>query len=714
MVLSHLWRLGYEKFLKARIVEPVPKSSTKVRLDLYICAFLGQSIWIASLSESTAFGTLLGISGPICYAFAGIMPTMLFMIPLVRWRMIAPGARTFLHVIYGRFGSTAHLILCTFALLNSLYIVATTIETGNRLFSSISTEITFDLVWIVAITIAGICVSCANLRQVFPVCYVGSGFLMLSSMAFFTGVYFLSSNPKLGSINRIYEANVVEDDLYSGKINRMSFYNWHTWILAVKKFLNGLAPLIMDQATWQICCSAAPGEEIIGVFVASILWMTLPYAFATACSNGFVALVPHEELMNTSRIATASQASVTVAEALFGRSGLLVLFVMYAFIIVNISVFQLFGISSILTFDIYAIHMRPFRVCLDVNCCLLCGKTREPIFRPKDNCKCVPVTCCFQCQINRRNGCAAKGPVLPSYECRIHAEYMNYEKRLEDVRRSSILVIFSVVLPIGLLFNLLKVNSVTLISGFNILASATLGSLLYSFFWERMTAMGVVVGTALSTSMAGLVWVLMNTLIRLYPNLSIDFDILEIALFTTAIIGGFLFPPLVACIEKSRKAFCNEENTNLDRQSWQRIYELDNPLSPWAFEYAESFSFSNFNKESYNRPDPEEVRRVYRRSWYFALAGAISFVTVGVLILPGLFYAFKLPDVVYFKIWIYLVLVLLIASAGVALFMPIVWEGVQLYHLWRMQLQPKHEGHIIPRIECSEAPNDENSQSSCP
>ncbi|EUB56560.1 hypothetical protein EGR_08586 [Echinococcus granulosus] len=507
------------------------------------------------------------------------MPTVLFMIPLVRWRMIAPGARTFLHVIYGRFGSTAHLILCTFALLNSLYIVATTIETGNRLFSSISTEITFDLVWIVAITIAGICVSCANLRQVFPVCYVGSGFLMLSSMAFFTGVYFLSSNPKLGSINRIYEANVAEDDLYSGKINRMSFYNWHTWILAVRKFL--------------------------------------------------------------------TQASVTVAEALFGRRGLLVLFVMYAFIIVNISVFQLFGISSILTFDIYAIHMRPFRVCLDVNCCLLCGKTREPIFRPKDNCKCVPVTCCLQCQINRRNGCAAKGPVLPSYECRTHAEYMNYEKRLENVRRSSILVIFSVVLPIGLLFNLLKVNSVTLINGFNILVSATLGSLLYSFFWERMTAMGVVVGTALSTSMAGLVWVLMNTLIRLYPNLSIDFDILDIALFTTAIMGGFLFPPLVACIEKSRKAFRNEENTNLDCQSWQRIYELDNPLSPWAFEYAD-----NFSKESYNRPDPEEVRRVYRRSWYFALGSAISFVTVGVLILPGLFYAFKLPDVVYFKIWV--------------------------------------------------------------
>ncbi|EUB58606.1 hypothetical protein EGR_06593 [Echinococcus granulosus] len=117
------------------------------------------------------------------------------------------------------------------------------------------------------------------------------------------------------------------------------------------------------------------------------------------------------------------QAAVTVAEALFGRGGLLVLFMMYTFIIMNICVFQLFAFSSILTFNIYGIHVRA--------------------------------------------------------------------------------------------------NSVTLMIGINALVSATLGSLLYSFLWEGMTATGVVIGTALSTSMAGLVWVLMSTLVRLYPNLSI-------------------------------------------------------------------------------------------------------------------------------------------------------------------------------------------------
>uniref|UniRef100_A0A915EWX8 Uncharacterized protein n=1 Tax=Echinococcus canadensis TaxID=519352 RepID=A0A915EWX8_9CEST len=65
IVLSHLWTLGYNKFLFAKVI---------------------------------------------------------------RWRMITLAGRTFLHVIYGRFGSTEHLLLCNFALLNTLYIVATTIE----------------------------------------------------------------------------------------------------------------------------------------------------------------------------------------------------------------------------------------------------------------------------------------------------------------------------------------------------------------------------------------------------------------------------------------------------------------------------------------------------------------------------------------------------------------------------------------------------------
>uniref|UniRef100_A0A915F0S5 Uncharacterized protein n=1 Tax=Echinococcus canadensis TaxID=519352 RepID=A0A915F0S5_9CEST len=362
-------------------------------------------------------------------------------------------------------------------------------------------------------------------------------------------------------------------------------------------------------ATWQTCCYAALGEESLGVAAASILWMTLPYAFATACSNGFMALTPHEEFINIFRGAMGckqmrllmhslshldpctpyltAQPLMAVVKALFGRSGLPVLLAMYAFINANITVFQLFLISSILTFDIYAIHMW----------------LRTRFYRGSDA---------------------------------EHAKYMNYQKRLVNVRCTSVLVTFSVVLPIGLLFNFPNVKAVTLNDGVSIMVSATVGSLLYSFFWEQITSAGVVVGTALSSSMAGV---------------CIDADILNITFFSIAIVGKFIFPPLVVHIERLRKESHNKHNTNLGRQSWHRIYEMDNPLAPWTFDYAESLSLSNYSMESYNRPDSEEVRRVHQRSWCFALGGPILFFVLYALIIPGLFYTVNFLDIVSFKIW---------------------------------------------------------------
>lgn len=62
----------------------------------------------------------------------------------------------------------------------------------------------------------------------------------------------------------------------------------------------------------------------------------------------------------------------------------------------------------------------------------------------------------------------------------------------------------------------------TLNGGISTVVSATLGSLLYSLFWERMTSAGVVIGTALSSSIAGIMWVLLKTLTSLHPNLDIS------------------------------------------------------------------------------------------------------------------------------------------------------------------------------------------------
>ncbi|VDL18111.1 unnamed protein product [Hymenolepis diminuta] len=690
-----------------------------MRLDLFVCGFLAQYILVDSLAVSTEFGTLLGITGPIWYAIAAQMPIILFPIMLVRFRMIAPGARTFLHVVYGRFGRTAHILLCVLVLINNVSFIISVVDTGNEIFTTIS-NVNFGLVWIVNITIAGIFVSCARLRHAFIVSSVGAVFILISILAFFIGVFFKSSDANLGSIEKIYEANLAAKNLYDGDFNRLTLRNSYVLIRAFKKlFANTL--LYMNQATWQSCSYAEPGEESLGVMISSVLWMAIPYAFGTACSAGFISLMPQKELSEMtpneivdtlceviSEILTEcslmigiAMPSVIIARALFGRNGFLLVFAMYAFLIANTSVFQLFSITSILTYDIYAIHIRPFRVCYDLNCCMLCGKSRDLTYRPKENCECIPVSCCEDCKRDESVRKAVKGFVKPPCKCRIHSGYIKYQECLRSVRHIIILLVLSGVLPMGILINGLALNE----SIGNILITA-IGPLVYTFFWDGMTSKGIVIGTLLSTSLAALIRFVLSVLKRTDHAVFENNDVSNAVLYAIAITLGFVLPPLVVCMEKIWRKIKHESPSGQLYTAWARVYEMDNPLNPWALNYAKSFLFANFDTQSYSRPSFQEVKRAYRFSWYFALAGPFIFCFLFVGVMPMMFSIINVMDLVTFKAWIYVILVLLIVSTAVTIFLPIIFEVVNCYRLIRAKTLPSDRQQILPRIEYSEHQDD--------
>ncbi len=68
------------------------------------------------------------------------------------------------------------------------------------MFSSISSEVTFELVWIVTVIISGICASSGRMQQIFPVGVVISVFLVFSTLAFFVGTFFYDTNGELGRL----------------------------------------------------------------------------------------------------------------------------------------------------------------------------------------------------------------------------------------------------------------------------------------------------------------------------------------------------------------------------------------------------------------------------------------------------------------------------------------------------------------------------------
>uniref|UniRef100_A0A0R3T435 Aa_trans domain-containing protein n=1 Tax=Rodentolepis nana TaxID=102285 RepID=A0A0R3T435_RODNA len=460
-----------------------------LRLDFFVCGFLAQCTLADSLSMSTEFGTVVGITGPVWYAIAAQMPVILFTIMLIRFRMIAPGARTFLHVVNARFGRTAHILLCVLSLSNNISFVVRVIGMGNKIFTAISSGVTFNLVWIVNITIAAIFVGCAKLRQAFLVSAFGAVFILISTLVFF-----------VGCAQRINWHNF-----------KISLLSYHMFRFSVNTYI------FMDQSVWQSCSYAEPGEESLGVMISSILWMAIPYAFGTACSAGFISLVSQKELneMTPNEIAGKWLAIFKVAKSISITENL----------VVKVSDFSN-SIGSILT--------------------------------------------------------------------------------------------------------------------------TTLGPLVYTFFWDGMTSNGIVIGTLLSTSIIAFMWHMLNLL----EIIKVGKDLSDVILYAIAIILGFVLPPLVVFIEKMWKRIHGKTWLSPLHSSWARVYEMDNPLDPCAFDYAKSFSLANFDMQSYNRPSFQEVKRAYRFSWYFALAGPFLFCFFFVGVMPMMFSIVNSMDLVTFKAWV--------------------------------------------------------------
>ncbi|VDL96336.1 unnamed protein product [Schistocephalus solidus] len=257
------------------------KFTPVINLGAFTFALISQMTWVSTLFQSSSMGVQFGISGPVWYAVTGICPSAIFCILFTQFRKKAPGARTYLQVIYARFGKAAHYTVCTFALLNNFSVMAIVIANGSKVFAAIDDQISFELVWIITVIVAGICASIGNVRQVIPTCICVSIFLFTVTMAITMDIFFTSSNSLLVTF----------------------------------------AQVVMDQANWEICSVAPPGMASAGILAACFLWLTLPFAFGTATSLGYFALRkdPFENASFTIDTAEFFPAATPRATAMIGR-----------------------------------------------------------------------------------------------------------------------------------------------------------------------------------------------------------------------------------------------------------------------------------------------------------------------------------------------------------------------------------------------------------
>ncbi|BHF69248.1 hypothetical protein SprV_0301229100 [Sparganum proliferum] len=517
---------------------------------------------------------------------------------------------------------------------------------GSKVFAGITNQISFELVWIITVIVAGICASIGDVRQIVPTCVCVSGFLLMSTMAVTIDTFFVSSNPLLGSVDKIYQPlKEHSSNPANNGPNRLTFRTASPMQSALAKFIISLAQVVLDQANWEICSVSPAGKASAGVLTACFLWLALPFAFGTSTSLGYFAL--RKDLFNNVTIEVDSaDAAITVFASAFGNNGTFLLFAMNAFIIVTVGIFQLFSISAVFTYDIYATHLKPFRVCYDSNCCILCGKTRGEVARPKDKCECVPVIFCEMCQRDNEVQLSNNGPVKPVSICRVHADYKNYINRLETLHGTAILVILGFILPLGILLNYPGVNPEAVNSIASVTVTAAVGSVIFALFFTWLTSQAIVISCILGGTLAAVAWFILNTLVSLgkIPHLTLT----EVHLFSSVIgvCSGFILPIIISFATK-------RTDEDFGKKSWERLFELDNPLTPWGERFSRQFSLPSYDPHSYASPPYEEVEAALRTSQLTSFIGGAIFVVLVLALWPGLSAIPTQFSREGFKVWVF-------------------------------------------------------------
>ncbi|EUB62779.1 urea active transporter-like protein [Echinococcus granulosus] len=267
-------------------------------------------------------------------------PLCLIGVLITQFRTRAPGAETFPQLMLARFGKRVHLLFCFITILNNLSILTSVVNTGSGFYSVISERVTFELAWIITVIVGEICASVGSMSDILPFSATIFVYLLTMGLVITIKVFFYDETGLLGK------------------------KTYNDCSRSIEKVYNATHAVDLS--------NEKDGDDHLTMRSYFSLEMGL-------CK--FLA-----------------RPTVEIAKRLLGPNGLFALFSLYAFIVTTATIMQIFSVTKILTLDIYAVHLRPFRVCYEVNCCIFCGKSKDEKTRPKDKCLCCDPANCQQCQ----------------------------------------------------------------------------------------------------------------------------------------------------------------------------------------------------------------------------------------------------------------------------------------------------------------------------
>ncbi|KAJ9330414.1 hypothetical protein DTO027B5_7819 [Paecilomyces variotii] len=319
-------------------------ASRSVKPGLIASGVVSAWTWAATLLQSSTVAYEYGISGPF-------------------WN--APYCHTYLEIVYHRYGRVTHLVFIFFAMMTNILVASQLLLGGSAVVTALTGMNVYAAVFLIPL---GVCVYVVlgGLRATFLCDYSHTVILMIIILYFMFTTY--TSSDLIGSPTEMYEllkeASIKRPVAGNTDGSYLTLKSNYGLIFGVIQLCSGMGTVFLDQGYWQRAIASRPSSAVRAYIMGGFAWFAIPFGFSTTLGLAAVALTDNPRYPTYPNNMTTAQVSAGLsapfaAAALLGKHGAVALLITLFMAVTSSSASELIAVSSILTFDIYKVYIKP-------------------------------------------------------------------------------------------------------------------------------------------------------------------------------------------------------------------------------------------------------------------------------------------------------------------------------------------------------------------
>ncbi|KAL5104650.1 Urea-proton symporter DUR3 [Taenia crassiceps] len=326
-----------------------------------IASYMVQITWPTSVLEAVRNAELYGIAGNKFVPANSALIHSIFVLLLLEFRTKAPGAQTIAQFVGHRFGLVAHILTTTISLLTVLYTLTVNITEGSMVLNAVTRNVgEAAIVSVVLILVVALLVV-ARRRSYGLILYIINAHILLVCAILVFTLLNVSTSPALGNIDSFYKLLMCYNKS-DHRIGSTMIGGLDDGILSdsITSLIHHVVRVLLDQALWQVSINLSPNHAVLGLLLASIMAVCVPFALSVVCGLGFRALesaFSNAALLNETQ-RTYGLVMFATPMHLMGKTGIWVIFIVILLLLVTSCAFSIVGASSVLYHDVLLTYIR--------------------------------------------------------------------------------------------------------------------------------------------------------------------------------------------------------------------------------------------------------------------------------------------------------------------------------------------------------------------